>query len=456
MRPGSSAREEILSNPDPTAPSLQRTFGLVTLVAFGIGDILGAGIYGLIGNVAGEVGNAVWASFLVAFVVAAFTGLSYAELGSRLPHSGGEARYAENAFRRKWLAYVVGFLVLLSGLVSISTVSHIFANYLTIEGGLLPGFPGWIVRLVFLLGIGVITYWGIRQSSATNVVCTLVEMGGLLVVIVVALPSFGSVDYFEFPAAEGGAPFEGVPIWALLGGGVLAFYSFIGFEDLANVAEEVKNPRRNLPRAIIISLAIAAVFYGLVAIAAVSVVPHEELASSGASAPLLEVVKRAAPGFPIRLFSIIALFAVTNTALVNFVMGSRLLYGMARQQLVPEALGRVHPKRSTPHHSILLMLIVTGILTLTLEKATLAGTTSFVLLAVFFVVNISLAVMKLRKDEVEEGVGIRVPLFVPFVGAALTVALALATKPKALISFAILAPAGLLLYFLAHGIRRAR
>jgi amino acid transporter len=270
MRPGSSAREEILSNPDPTTPSLRRTFGLVTLVAFGIGDILGAGIYGLIGNVAREVGSAVWASFLVAFVVAAFTGLSYAELGSRLPHSGGEARYAENAFRRKWLAYVVGFLVLLSGLVSISTVSHIFANYLTVEGGLLPGLPGWIVRLVFLLGIGVITYWGIRQSSATNVVCTLVEMGGLLVVVVVALPSFGSVDYFEFPAAEGGAPFEGVPVWALLGGGVLAFYSFIGFEDLANVAEEVKNPRRNLPRAIVIALAIAAVFYGLVSIAAVS------------------------------------------------------------------------------------------------------------------------------------------------------------------------------------------
>ncbi|MHC4549464.1 MAG: APC family permease [Planctomycetota bacterium] len=441
-----------MSEPTPTPPSLKRSFGLVTLVAFGIGDILGAGIYGLIGNVAREVGSAVWASFLVAFVVAAFTGLSYAELGSRLPHSGGEARYAENAFRRKWLAYVVGFLVLLSGIVSISTVSHIFANYLTAKGGLLPELPGWIMRLLFLLGIGAVTFWGIRQSSATNVVCTLVEMGGLLVVVVVALPSFGTVDYLEFPVREGGAAFEGVPVWALLSGGVLAFYSFIGFEDLANVAEEVKDPRRNLPRAIVIALAIAAVFYGLVSIAAVSVVPHQELA---ADVPLLEVVKRAAPGFPIRLFSVIALFAVTNTALVNFVMGSRLLYGMARQELVPAALGRVHPGRSTPHVSILLILVVTGILTLALGKATLAGTTSFILLAVFFVVNISLAVMKLRQGEGEEG-GVKVPLFVPFVGAALTVALALATKPKALISFAILAPAGLLLYLLAHGVRRLR
>jgi len=443
-----------MADPQTPTPQLKRSFGLVTLVAFGIGDILGAGIYGLIGNVAGEVGNAVWASFLVAFIVAAFTGLSYAELGSRLPHSGGEARYAETAFRKAWLAYLVGFLVLLSGLVSISTVSHIFANYLTVEGGLLPGLPAWIIRVLFLIFIAGITYWGIKQSSATNVVCTLVEMGGLLTVIIVALPYFGTVDYLEFPVPADGAPLEGIPWWALLGGGILAFYSFIGFEDLANVAEEVENPRRNLPRAIVIALAVAAVFYGLVAIAAVSVMPHQELATSGASAPLLRVVERAAPGFDIRLFTIIALFAVTNTALVNFVMGSRLLYGMARRNLLPPALGRVHAGRSVPHVAIFLILGVTVVLTLTLEKATLAGTTSLVLLVVFFVVNLSLVALKLRKDPVEEGT-VRVPLFVPIVGAVLTVALALAVKPKALWSFCILAPAGILLYLLYQLLRRA-
>jgi len=447
--------EEFVSSPDPSAPSLKRSFGLVTLVAFGIGDILGAGIYGLIGNVAREVGNAVWASFLVAFIVAAFTGLSYVELGSRLPHAGGEARYAESAFRRKWLAYLVGFLVLLSGIVSISTVSHIFANYLTAQDGLLPWMPPEIARLLFLLGIAGVTYWGIQQSSTTNVICTLVEMGGLLVVVIVALPSFGSVDYLELPVGEGGVPLEGVPIWALLGGGVLAFYSFIGFEDLANVAEEVKDPRRNLPRAIVIALSVAALFYGLVSIAAVSVVPHEELATSKATAPLLEVVRRAAPDFPIRIFSVVALFAVTNTALVNFVMGSRLLYGMANQGLVPAALGRVHAGRSTPHLSILLMLLVTMALTSSLEKATLAGTTSLVLLVVFFVVNLSLIALKLRREEVEEGV-VQVPLFVPFTGAALTVALAFATQEKALISFAIIAAAGVLLYLAARLVRRRR
>jgi len=305
------------------------------------------------------------------------------------------------------------------------------------------------------VGIGAITYWGIKQSSAANVVCTLVEMGGLITVIIVALPYFGSVDYLEFPAKAGEEALAGIPWWALMSGGVLAFYSFIGFEDLANVAEEVKDPRRNLPRAIVISLAVAAVFYGLVAIAAVSVIPHQELSTSGSSAPLLRVVERAAPGFPIKLFTLIALFAVTNTALVNFVMGSRLLYGMARRNLLPPALGRVHKGRSVPHVAIFLILGVTMVLTLTLEKATLAGTTSFVLLVVFFVVNISLIMLKLRKDETEEGV-VTVPLFVPILGALLTVALAFAVKPKALWSFAILAPAGIVLYLLYQWIRSLR
>lgn len=434
-----------MDDAQPSEQGLRRSFGLVTLVAFGIGDILGAGIYGLIGDVAADVGNAVWAAFLVAFVVAAFTGLSYAELGSRMPRSGGEATYAAAAFRKRWLAYLVGFLVLLSGLVSISTVSHIFANYLTASGGLLPDFPSWLVRVAFLLGISAITYWGIKQTSAANVVCTLVEVGGLLTVVIVALPYFGSVDYLEFPEEAATEALAGVPWWALLSGGVLAFYSFIGFEDLANVAEEVKDPRRNLPRAIVISLAVAAVFYGLVAIAAVSVIPHGELSAEGARAPLLRVVERAAPGFPIRLFTLISLFAVTNTALVNFVMGSRLLYGMSRQHLLPAALGRVHGGRRTPHVAILLILAVTTVLTLTLEKATLAGTTSLVLLVVFFVVNLSLLVLKLRKDPVEEGV-VQVPVFVPVLGALLTIALALAVKPKALLAFAVLAPAGILLY----------
>lgn len=428
-----------------SAPALRRTFGLVTLVAFGIGDILGAGIYGLIGNVAHEVGNVVWGAFLVAFVVAAFTGLSYAELASRLPHSGGEARYAEAAFRRKGLAYLVGFLVLLSGLVSISTVSHIFANYLVAEGGLLPGLPSPVVRVLFLLAIAAITYWGIRQSSAVNVVCTLVEATGLGIVVVVALPYFGSVDYLAVPEKAAREALGGIPAWALLSGGVLAFYSFIGFEDLANVAEEVKDARRNVPRAIVLALAIAAVFYGLVAIAAVSVVPYEELATSASRAPLLEVVARAAPAFPLGLFTLIALFAVTNTALVNFVMGSRLLYGMARQDLLPAALGRVHAGRSTPHVAVFLILGVTVVLTLALEKATLAGTTSLVLLVVFFTVNLSLIVLKARGEAMEEGI-LRVPFVVPVVGALLTVGLALAVKPKALHAFLILAPAGLVLY----------
>ncbi len=456
---------------DPTGSqsgSLKKGFGLITLIAFGIGDILGAGIYGLVGNVAGEVGHAVWLSFLAAFVVAALTGLSYAELGSRLPRSAGEAAYADAAFKRRWLSYLIGFLVLLSGIVSVSTVAHIFANYLTASDGFLPGVPPWAVRGVFLLGVAAVTFWGIRQSSAANIVCTLIEMTGLLIVILVALPYFGSVNYLDFNPAPGVEAFgdaataaltEDVktPIMAILAGGVLAFYSFIGFEDLANVAEEVRDPRRVLPKAILIALAIAAVFYGLVSIAAVSVVPHGELTADQAKRPLLLVVKHAAPNFPLKLFSLIALFAVANTALVNFVMGSRIIYGMARQNLAPRLFGQVHMHRRTPDAAITLILAVTLVLTLTLGKATLAGTTSFLLLVVFFVVNLSLLTMKLRKVAAEEGV-MRVPLLIPILGCLATVGLATAVKPKALISFAVLAPAGIvvwLIYRLIAGAPRA-
>jgi APA family basic amino acid/polyamine antiporter len=163
-------------------------------------------------------------------------------------------------------------------------------------------------------------------------------------------------------------------------------------------------------------------------------------------------VERAAPGFPMSLFTLIALFAVTNTALVNFVMGSRLLYGMARRNLLPAALGRVHPGRSVPHVSIFLILGITLLLTLTLGKATLAGTTSLVLLVVFFVVNVSLVIIKLRKDEAGSEV-VRVPLFVPVMGAVLTIGLALFVKERAMWSFLILAPAGIVLYLLYQLIR---
>ncbi|UCC67857.1 MAG: amino acid permease, partial [Armatimonadota bacterium] len=318
-----------------------------------------------------------------------------------------------------------------------------------------PSVPPEVVRVAFLVIVAGVAYWGIQASSVTNVICTLIEITGLLVVIVVALPYFGKVNYLDFDPGDIGEATTGLPLMAILSGGVLAFYAFIGFEDLANVAEEVKDARRILPRAIIIALLVAAVFYGLVAIAAVSVVPHDQLTDQQAKGPLLLVVKIAAPNFPVGIFSIIALFAVTNTALVNFVMGSRLIYGMSRQRLVPEVLGRVHPKRATPHAAIILILVVTLVLTLSLKKATLAGTTSFILLVVFFVVNVSLVIIKRRKDPADEGV-LQVPLVVPILGAVTTVVLALAVKPKALISFCILAPAGIVVYLLYRLLSPAR
>ena len=440
-----------MSTADKASGSLKRTFGLATLVAFGVGDILGAGIYGLIGKVAGHVGYACWTSFAAALIVAALTGLSYAELGSRLPRSAGEAYFAQRAFRLQWLAYLIGFLVLLSGIVSVSTVSHIFAGYL--KEGFLPSVPAWTMRLGFLVLISFVTFWGIRQVSAVNVVCTLVEISGLLFIIFLGLSYFGQVDYLDFTSGTSGAgDTSGLPYGLILSGGVLAFYSFIGFEDMVNVSEEVKDPQRLVPRAILISLAIAAVIYGLTAIAAVSVVPPAELAA--AEAPLMLVVQRAAPGFPIGIFNIIALFAVTNTALVNFVMGSRLLYGMANQKLLPSALATVHSKRGTPDIAIGLILVITMILTLVLAKETLAGSTSLILLMVFFVVNLSLVTMKLRKDPLPSPRVFQIPLPVPILGTLATLGLACFVSKKALLSVAILAPCGIVLYLIYRLVAR--
>ena len=444
---------------------LKRTFGLVTLVAFGLGDILGAGIYGLIGKIAGTAGYACWLSFMAALVVAALTGLSYAELSGRLPRSGGEAYFAHRAFRRPALASIVGFMVLLSGIVSVSTVSHIFGGYFaemlkeTVGTGAGRDILSATVRIVFLIGVALVTFWGIRQSSAVNVICTLIEVSGLLVVIVVGLSHFGSVNYFDF--TPGNVELDGkLALGLVLSGGVLAFYSFIGFEDLVNVSEEVKDPRRHMPKAILIALAIAAVMYGLVAIAAVSVVAPAELFR--AEAPLMLVLERGISGISpetmttiTTVFGVVALFAVTNTALVNFVMGSRLVYGMARQELLPPVFGRVHARRGTPDVAIAAMLVVTILLTLLLTRETLGGTTSVILLTVFFVVNLSLVVLKMRQEPTPANC-FTTPMFVPILGAAAAVTLVGFAQEKAFHTVSIITLIGLALTVILLVFREGR
>jgi len=375
---------------DSTPPQLRRSLGFWALVFYGVGDILGAGIYALVGKVAGVAGSASWAAFAVAFLVAGLTALTYAELGGRFPRSAGESFFTERAFGRPALALLVGWMVLCSGVLSLATVSVAFGGYMS---GLVPGLPQTVTVGGILLLLAAINFRGMRESSATNIVATMVELTGLLIVIV-AGALFLSEDKGASISQTIAASSE--VRTGIARGAALGFFAFIGFEDMVNVAEEVKDPERNMPRAILVALVVTGFIYLLVVVVATSVVAAPTLADS--EAPLLTVVQRATDAVPDRLFTLIALFAVANTGLLNFIMGSRLIYGMSRQGLLPSALATVHPKRRTPHLAILTVLAVALGLALSGTLTYLAGTTSLLLLMVFFTVNLSLIAIK-RHDR---------------------------------------------------------
>ncbi len=377
-----------------SGPTLARHIGLFFLIVYGVGDIVGSGIYGTIGVAAGAMGNALWLAFLAAMVAAMLTGLTYACLSSRYPRAAGAAYVTQRAFRSPLLAYVVGLAVMASGLTSIATACNVFAQNLA---HLLGGAPRWILVAGFLGLLTAINLWGIRESMWANLVCTAIEVGGLIFIIAIGARYWGSVNYLETPRAPDGH--AGLGFSMLLSGAVLTFYSFVGFEDMINVAEEVKRPERTLPWGLVFAVAIATLLYLAVSVTAVSVVPAAQLSRPELGAPLAQITQRAAPWLGPWVYSAITLFAVANTALLNYVMGSRLAYGMARQGLLPRFLGAVHPTRRTPHRAILTLLVVALALALTGTIANLARATALLLLSVFAVINLGLVVLKTRRGE---------------------------------------------------------
>jgi amino acid transporter len=389
-------------------PTLRRSIGPIQLALYGLGSMLGAGIYGLIGQAAGQVGNAVWLAFVVALVAALLTALSYASLGSRHPRAAGAAYVTQRAFGLPILSFSIGLALVCSGLTSVATQSRVFAANLAalfqVDGIPLP----WLA-LGFLLILAGIAFRGIRESMWLNVLCTLVEASGLIIVVVAGLSYWGSVDYFEIREAPGGE----AEMLILAQGAVLTFFAFIGFEDTLNVAEECRDPQRTIPIGLVLAMGLAALIYIAVAITAVSVVPWQELAA--APGPITEVMRRAAPALPPVVFTAITLFAVANTALVNYVTASRLLYGMARQGLLPARFGDVHAGRRTPHVAILALLLVAAPLALMGTIGELAAATVLLLLVVFACMNAALFVLKRREGELPGF--FEVPLFVPALGA---------------------------------------
>lgn len=397
-------------------PVLRRSIGTTQLALYALGSMVGSGIYGLIGKAAGEAGSAVWLSFVVALCAALLTSLSYASLGSRYPRAGGAAYVTGRAFRIPIVSFIIGLALVASGLTSIATQSKIFASILADMAGLEQLSPTFIA-IGFLLILGGIVFRGIRESMWVNVVCTLMEVGGLLLVIASGISYWGSVDYFQTPPERADTAFGVIVLQA----SVLTFFAFIGFEDAINVAEECKDPERTIPRGLIIATFTAALLYIAVAVTAVSVVPWHELATT--SSPLTEVMRRSAPGIPPGIMTFIALFSVANTALVNYVTASRLIYGMAGQGLLPDHFARVHAKQRTPHIAVMALLAVSLLLVIAGGIADLAAATVLLLLVVFIAVNASLIALKRRAGE-KPG-QFEIPVILPLAGMAVCAGLLL-------------------------------
>jgi amino acid transporter len=382
------------------------------LLFFILGDILGAGIYALVGEVAGEVGGAVWTAFMTALVLALFTAFAYAELITKYPRAGGAALFVNRAYRVPIVTFLVTFAVMASGITSAATLSRAFAgDYL----GEFITIPTTVAAVIFIAIVALINFRGIRESVRTNVVLTLVEILGLVIIVVIGIFALGDAGTdvgrnFEFKEGEGA-------FLAILAGTALAFYALIGFEDSANVAEEAEDPTRSFPFALFAGILIAGVIYFLVTFTASMIVPTEALSES--DGPLLEVVERASD-VPTKLFSAIALLAIANGALINMIMASRLLYGMSNEGILPRAFSMVHPGRRTPWIAIIFTTLLAVLLITIGELEDLAVVTVILLLAVFAMVNV--AVLVLRRDRVQHRHFVTPSIF-PILGVVISLVL---------------------------------
>ena len=389
-------------------PVLKRALGLPMLVLYGLGTTIGAGIYALIGEVAAVSGFLAPMAFLVASLLAGVTALSFAELSSRFPRSAGEAVYVREGFGLDSLAVVVGLMVVAAGLVSAATVINGFVGYFQD----LVAAPRGLIIVVLALALFAVAAWGIGESVTIAAILTLVEAGGLAAVIWV-----GRGHFLDLPARlpDFIPGLEAVPWIAVLAGGFLAFYAFIGFEDMVNVAEEVADAPRVLPRAIVITFVVTLAFYLALAVVAVLAVPIEDLAAS--RAPLSLIFERATGGSG-QAISLIGTLATVNGALIQVIMASRILYGLAAQGLLPAWLARVNARTRTPVAATGVSTAIVLALALPLGIAVLAQATSAITLTVFACVNLALWRLKGR-DPGAPG-GWTVPRWVPAVGFLIT------------------------------------
>ena len=415
----------------PGETELKRVIGPRLLLLFIVGDILGTGVYALTGSVAGEVGGAAWAPFLVAFVVATITAFSYLELVTRYPQAAGAALYTHKAFGVHFVTFLVAFTVMCSGITSASTASNAFAGFLNdgFDLGFEVGGVGILVTaLAFMALVAAVNFRGVGESVKANVVLTLVELSGLLMIIFIGLFAVtqGNADFSRVVVFD--SPSDKSTFFAITAATSLAFFAMVGFEDSVNMAEECTDPVRDFPKMMLTGLGVTGVIYLLVSITAVALVPVGDLTDPDKGQALTQVVAAGAPDFPFdTIFPFIGMFAVANSALINMLMASRLLYGMANQDVLPRALGKVHHTRRTPWVSILFTTAISFALIIYVVRASassegassvalLGGTTALLLLCVFTVVNIALIVIRRRPAD-KEHPHFTAPTVLPYVGA---------------------------------------
>jgi APA family basic amino acid/polyamine antiporter len=370
---------------------LKRTLGVGQCIFFGVGSILGAGIYTIVGKVAGWAGNLLWLSFLLASVTALFTAFSYAELSAAFPKAGGEYEYATKAFGKK-TGLVLGSIISANGIISGATVAVGFAGYfaqLLPVSTLIASFG--IILIIFLVNAS-----GIKQSSVINVIFTIIEASGLFLVMYVAFPSIGKVNYFEIP--EKG-------MMGFMTAASLAFYAYIGFEDVVKLAEETEKPEKNIPKALFSSCIIVMIMYSLITICAVSVIPSGQLEAS--KSPLAEIVNTRFGSTGVIIISVIALFSTSNTLLSNMIGSSRVLLNIAQETKSLSRLAYVSPKRKTPIAALVLILIVMCCFALIGKIEVIALIANLFIFTTFILVN--LAVILLRQRDKDLNRPFRIP-----------------------------------------------
>ena len=399
-----------MTDSDIEKPALRRSLTLVPLTLYGLGTTIGAGIYALIGEMALVAGYQMPVSFLIAAGLATLTGFSFVELSSRYPQAAGEAVYVQRGFDRRWLTIVVGLLAVCAGTVSAASIVNGFVGYLQS----FTDIHRTIIIVALMLGMTVVAAWGIGSSVAAAAILTVIEIGGLAIVI-----AAGGEHLADLPARINEfVPTFDAGMWAgIFAGSFLAFYAFIGFEDIVNMAEETKDPTRVVPWAIILTLAVTAVLYVLVSVVALLSVPLSELA--GSAAPLKLVYARAT-GSSGALIGVIGILAMVNGALIQLIKGARVLYGLSRQGVLPAWFGQVNARTSTPLNATLLVGAAIFILALWFRLGGLAQATSLITLGVFSLVNLALVRVKLRDDPVDHTAIFNIPIWIPLGGFAVS------------------------------------